>query len=144
MVNGMLKRIATTMVAMVAAMTMVGTPAANADETYVGMNLISKNQPLWFGSNHDVSFGDQNKLIWQSDGNLVMYDIYERPVWQSGTADRGHYFAFQKDSNLVVYSENFTPIFATHTYSPRPLLVIQDHVACFQVRTPNVVRFSSC
>jgi hypothetical protein len=51
----------------------------------------------------------------QGDGNLVMYNAADRPVWASNTA--GHYDAFlvvQNDGNVVIY-DGGRPIWATGT-----------------------------
>lgn len=43
------------------------------------------------------------RLVWQADGNLVLYTATGAPVWASNTNGRGKALAFQFDGNLVVY-----------------------------------------
>ncbi len=49
--------------------------------------------------------GDAAKLVMQNDGNLVLYDKNNKPIWDSGSVDKiGDYFlALQDDGNLVIY-----------------------------------------
>jgi len=53
-------------------------------------------------------------LIFQTDGNLVLYDDLGRARWASGTHRRGQEAIFQKDGNLVVYVRRGDP-FASRT-----------------------------
>ena len=48
-------------------------------------------------------------LIFQTDGNLVLYDDLGRARWASGTDRRGQEAIFQKDGNLVVYVRRGDP-----------------------------------
>ncbi|WP_345622986.1 hypothetical protein [Streptomyces ziwulingensis] len=43
-------------------------------------------------------------LIFQGDGNLVLYDKKGTPLWWSGTAGQGAKAVFQADGNLAVYT----------------------------------------
>jgi hypothetical protein len=79
-----------------------------------------------------ISDDEEFVLIMQSDGNLVLYRVIGPPpqkfgdqlrgrdVWSSGTVTvkRGHRFAFQTDSNLVIYMENNQPVWQAQTYNP--------------------------
>lgn len=70
------------------------------------------------------------RLIFQSDGNLVVYDEHMRPVFASNTVGRGFRLIFQSDGNLVVYNRNgirpVDAVFSTHTAGhPRDILVVQ-------------------
>lgn len=44
------------------------------------------------------------KLIWQADGNLVLYTLGDSVLWASNTSGRGRRLSFQADGNLVIYS----------------------------------------
>ena len=55
-----------------------------------------------------------SRLIFQRDGNLVLYDELNRAVWASGTDHRGQEGIFQHDGNLVVYVSRGRP-FASRT-----------------------------
>jgi hypothetical protein len=50
-----------------------------------------------------VSSSRKAKLIFQWDGNLVVYDENNRARWASNTVGRGHFASFQQDGNFVVY-----------------------------------------
>lgn len=54
------------------------------------------------------------KLAYQGDGNLVLY-IDSRALWQSGTADRGSSLVLQRDGNVVIYDINNRPLWWTNT-----------------------------
>lgn len=55
-----------------------------------------------------------SRLVFQRDGNLVLYDELGRAVWASGTDHRGQEGIFQHDGNLVVYVSRGRP-FASRT-----------------------------
>lgn len=80
------------------------------------------------------------RLIFQSDGNLVVYNELERPVFASNTLGRGHRLIFQNDGNLVVYNQFGTSpsnaVFSTRTQgNPGDFLAVQTD--------GNVVIYSS-
>ncbi|SDW75750.1 D-mannose binding lectin [Amycolatopsis xylanica] len=56
----------------------------------------------------------RSRLIFQADGNLVLYDDLGRARWASGTDHRGQEAIFQRDGNLVVYVRRGDP-FASRT-----------------------------
>jgi hypothetical protein len=59
--------------------------------------------------------GCRGWLIMQSDGNLVLYDEYDVPLWATGTVGYpGATAAFQGDGNLVVYWYGY-PVWASNT-----------------------------
>jgi 1-phosphatidylinositol phosphodiesterase len=51
-------------------------------------------------------------LCWQGDGNLVIYDAVRGPVFATGTNGRGQTLKFQTDCNLVIYDANGKPVWA--------------------------------
>lgn len=54
-------------------------------------------------------------LIWQGDGNLVLYTAGGTPIWSSYSGGRrGKRLAFQADGNLVVYGAS-GPLWASNT-----------------------------
>ena len=67
------------------------------------------------------------KLIFQTDGNLVVYDENDQARWSSRTNGRGGTRAdFQTDGNLVVYNGS-TPLWASGTAGhPGSILAVQD------------------
>lgn len=56
------------------------------------------------------------KLIWQSDGNLVLHNRKNRQIWSSKTPGRGARLAIQGDGNVVVYSSDSQPLWTTGTF----------------------------
>ena len=54
----------------------------------------------------------RSRLIFQTDGNLVLYDDLGRVRWASGTDHRGQEAIFQLDGNLVVYVRRGDPFSA--------------------------------
>ena len=55
------------------------------------------------------------KLVFQDDGNLVMYNSSDQPLFATGTNGRGARLAFQGDGNLVIYDSADKPSFASNT-----------------------------
>jgi hypothetical protein len=49
-------------------------------------------------------------LVFQSDGNLVVYDEHQAARWASDTNGRGAVAKFQTDGNLVVYDAAGQPV----------------------------------
>jgi hypothetical protein len=91
----------------------------NAQNIYNGQN-IEQNKKYWSGNN-------QYYLIFQDDGNLVVYNRAESLMWNSKTSGRGVKAIFQDDGNLVVYSQRNAVIFSTNTNGRRAnRLAIQD------------------
>ena len=68
-------------------------------------------------------------LVFQSDGNLVLYDANAGALWASGTNGRGGKRAVvQDDGNFVIYDGQNRPLFATNTSGKGPgaYLKVQD------------------
>ena len=53
----------------------------------------------------------------QDDGNLVVYDKYNKPHWASNTSSPHGPFIFrmQGDGNLVLYDKHDKPVWASNT-----------------------------
>ncbi|XP_065681520.1 uncharacterized protein LOC136095179 [Hydra vulgaris] len=54
----------------------------------------------------------------QNDGNLVVYDVYNRAFWSSGTNERGskpHRLVMQTDGNLVIYDDRLDKLEKEHS-----------------------------
>jgi hypothetical protein len=67
---------------------------------------------LWATGTEHTSVGH---VIFQGDGNLVVYDGSGQARWASNTNGLGATLLyFQKDGNLVIYRDN-TPLWATNT-----------------------------
>jgi Peptidase family M23/Ricin-type beta-trefoil lectin domain len=73
----------------------------------------SNNQALW----HTGTYGRSVKhTIFQTDGNLVIYDPNNNPIWNTGTYGRGATrLTMQDDGNLVIYNSQNQPLWATNT-----------------------------
>ena len=61
------------------------------------------------------------KLILQNDGNLVLYNASNRPIWHTWTsssykASQVDHFNVQDDGNMVIYSADGKPIWASNTW----------------------------
>ncbi|MBD2330103.1 hypothetical protein [Alkalinema sp. FACHB-956] len=55
------------------------------------------------------------RLVFQADGNLVVYNTAGRPLWATGTNGTGaNILAVQSDGNVVLY-ENGNPLWASNT-----------------------------
>ena len=70
-----------------------------------GPSLV--NAPAWLlpaSGNLTVMRTPESRLVWQGDGNLVLYTASGAPVWASNTDGRGKGLYFQADGNLVVYN----------------------------------------
>ncbi|OGH57150.1 MAG: hypothetical protein A3I06_06300 [Candidatus Lindowbacteria bacterium RIFCSPLOWO2_02_FULL_62_12] len=55
------------------------------------------------------------KTVMQGDGNLVVYDADGKAVWNSGTSGSGAYLVLQNDGNMVIYSSSKTALWSTQT-----------------------------
>lgn len=83
-------------------------PPAGPDRLVRGQSLTA-NQML-------RSAGGLYRLLMQIDGNLVLYNQFDQPVWQLGTAGNpGAFLAFQPDGNLVLYRADGFPLTYTGT-----------------------------
>lgn len=73
----------------------------------------SNGQALW----HTATYGRNVKqTIFQTDGNLVIYNTSNQPVWASNTDRRGAtQLIVQDDGNVVMYNAKNQPIWATNT-----------------------------
>ncbi len=84
------------------------TPSASA--------LWNTQHPYNFGPGHWCVKTTWSQLSWQSDGNLVWYEInhypYHRIFWSTKTNGQGATrLSFQVDGNIVIYRNN-TPLWA--------------------------------
>eukprot|EP00298_Acanthocystis_sp_HF-20_P010828 c19070_g1_i2.p1 GENE.c19070_g1_i2~~c19070_g1_i2.p1 ORF type:complete len:452 (-),score=158.98 c19070_g1_i2:93-1448(-) len=65
-------------------------------------------------------------LVFQEDGNLVLYRKNDKPVWASGTHGRGKRAIYQSDGNIVVYDRT-KALWASHTHEhPSTELILQS------------------
>lgn len=69
-------------------------------------------EPLWATG---TNWGHQHHTIFQEDGNLVVYDQWNNPLWASGTHGSGSQLILQRDGNLVIYDSGGYAIWASAT-----------------------------
>ena len=70
----------------------------------------------------------QFKLITQGDGNLVLYDTNNKPLWATGTNGKPVSFVImQGDGNLVLYDSSWKPYWDSKTWGhPGAWLLLQN------------------
>ncbi len=101
----------------------VATDQADGARTKASQTLYA---PSVLERDQSVS-SDTARLVMQSDGNLVVYDEFNRARWASNTVNRGWRAAFQEDGNFVVYSRSGRAVWASNTAGhPGSRLVVQD------------------
>jgi hypothetical protein len=81
------------------------------------------------------------RLVFQSDGNLVVYDNQNQPLWASNTSGRacsvGCLASFQSAGNLVLY-QNGVAYWASSGYTaPNASLLINDKAPFLEIRQQN-------
>ncbi|MEJ6486808.1 CAP domain-containing protein [Nostoc punctiforme UO1] len=105
---------------------------------YPGQSLQSNNQ--------------LQKLILQSDGNVVLYNQHSQAIWATNTGGliKPEEFIMQTDGNLVLYDTNHCPKWASNTNNnPGAFLNIQDdgnlviYRAGSQIETANNALWAS-
>jgi hypothetical protein len=86
------------------------------NQTDSNLVVYQDNKSIW-QSNTKKDGSNDNKLIMQSDGNLVLYTPDSKSVvWASNTNGKGSgpYTALmQDDGNFVIYDSNFKPTWST-------------------------------
>jgi hypothetical protein len=66
-------------------------------------------------------------LVFQNDGNLVLYSPTSNPVWATGTEGRAARMSVQANGNVVLYDFSNQPIWATNTNgNPGAFLSLQN------------------
>ena len=76
--------------------------------------LYQHGTPLWASGTHGRAPG---AVVMQHDGNFVMYDTNDVPVWSCGGSYgyAGAWLIVQDDGNVVIYSEVGVPLWNTGT-----------------------------
>ena len=71
---------------------------------------------LWASGTNGTSEG---LTLMQENGNLVIYDATNLPVFDTGTSGNpGSRLIVQNDGNVVIYSPDGRPLWATNTVQP--------------------------
>lgn len=84
---------------------------ANAESYLYQGETMYKGDTL-FSPNHEY------RLVFQNDGNLVVYNSQDKALWHSGTHGMSNAatLRMQDDGNLVLYSDSLTPLWHTKTH----------------------------
>lgn len=81
------------------------------------LSLVGDRGPMW--STRTRAPGGHT--VFQRDGDLVVYDRDDNPVWASGTDGHpGARLVLQSDKNLVIYARDGHPLWATGTDNWKP------------------------
>ncbi len=104
--------------------------------------LLLMNQRLNAGES--IKNSNNSKLIMQHDGNLVLYNNNNTPIWSSQTYGHGTncYAILQNDNNFVIYNRNNKPIWASNTsnkgYPGEAVLRLEENVLVMRSNTQIV------
>ena len=81
-----------------------------------------------YPTGHEWKVCTNYKLIFQTDGNLVVYNPSGKAVWDSKTNNKnGKILAMQSDGNLVIYTSSYKAIWSSKTHGHSgSTLAIQD------------------
>jgi hypothetical protein len=109
-----------------------------APSTLSGDAVLLPNQYL-LSPNHAY------QLLYQTDGNLVLYRGDGVPLWASGTAGQTPgYVIMQADGNLVIYGPGGVPQYATGTSgNPNAILSLQNDGNLVIYNTASVPIFAT-
>ncbi|MHB1465154.1 MAG: hypothetical protein ACYCXU_08600 [Thermoleophilia bacterium] len=87
-----------------------------------------------------VSSDGRFKFIYQTDGNLVLYQSGVGAIWNTQTITSPGYAVMQTDGNFVLYNPSWQPYWATNTVgNPGAWLIVQSDgnvVICRSNGTP--------
>jgi hypothetical protein len=99
-----------------------------ADEAGTSAGTMHADRYLFQDQQIDSANGLYH-LYYQADGNLVLYDQFWQPLWDSGTAGTTPGFTvMQGDGNLVIYDGAGQPRWASNTDGhPGAYAVVQDN-----------------
>jgi predicted heme/steroid binding protein len=85
-----------------------GTPLWAGPGELVGGRALGPGESLYSPSRN-------YRLTMQGDGNLVLYDASNAPIWATGTNPSGAVAAMQPDGDFVVYDGSNQPLWAANT-----------------------------
>ncbi len=90
------------------------------------INILNTDYYLPPGSQL-VSPNGEYSLIYQEDGNLVLYDKNKKVIWASNSNNTGKpgRAAMQDDGNFVVYNSEEKPVWASETDKNGPNCIVQ-------------------
>lgn len=82
------------------------------------------------------------KFVFQTDGNLVIYDLNGRPLWEStkipgcSSGTNNCYVRFQSDGNLVIYNNNDVAVWQSGTKGSNLKLEISNEYPFLKISNP--------
>lgn len=85
---------------------------------YVSNHFCPENALWHLKISNKPPFVGPYRLTMQSDGNLVVYDVHNRAVWNTATTGTGkepHRLIMQNDGNLVLYDGKDKPLWYSNT-----------------------------
>jgi hypothetical protein len=101
--------------------------AADARQARATTPVASIRSRTTLQAGESLTSADQRyEMLFQRDGNLVVYASRGRVVWASNTHAPGGQFVAQSDGNLVIYSASGVPVWASGSVSPASTLLMQD------------------
>ncbi len=92
--------------------------AASAPATTCGTDLkifAQNGKDENFSRSKQWTTCNKYNLVFQNDGNLVLYNPNSNPIWATGTEGRAARMSVQADGNVVLYDFSNQPIWATNT-----------------------------
>lgn len=92
---------------------------------------VGSGKPLWSSQTHKHPGA---YTVFGRDGNLVVYDANDKPLFASATQDRGTALLVQNDANLVIYDDSQNGIWSSQeqahvVYSGQKLFAGQSRVS---------------
>jgi len=104
--------------------------ATNTNREFKGHHDTLRVGRLLDGDHELRSRNGKYRAVMQGDGNFVLYDEHNKPLWASGTNGKGHgiHLQNQYDGNLVLYDRENRAVWATGTNgkSNSQHLIVQD------------------
>lgn len=84
--------------------------------TTITDHQIGKNGTLLAGDRLTSSNGFYRLVLQKSDGNLVLYNNFNAPLWSSGTNGKGvTHLSLESDGNLVLLTSSNKQVWASNT-----------------------------
>ena len=81
----------------------------------LGLYTVRSNwQRIWSSR----TSGQENRLVLQNDGNMVIYDSNNRAIWHTGTIN-GHRLNVENGGSIVLYDFDDNPVWSSNWTSPR-------------------------
>lgn len=109
-------------------------------------NLVL-NKVIWKSTNGKGK-GTNFTALYQTDGNFVIYDDKNIPIWYSNTTTPSNYLTLQDDGNLVIYkgtnSNNLSATWSSETgtnltFNPQMLININSNINGCSITTNTII-----